>query len=169
MEHFEHSPSWRKVFNYQQEHPFPASRVFPLLCPERQKEWLDGWDYEMIYSKSGLIEKDCVFVTPHSGNGIDTWTVTAYSIPERFIEYVSFCKGEYVLKIQIQVEASSEKRAISYISYTFTSLNEKRAEIVDTFYEEFFQKSMKKWEKSINYYLANNQVLRRNAMLAVEK
>lgn len=23
--------------------------VFPLLCPVREAEWLDGWQYAMIY------------------------------------------------------------------------------------------------------------------------
>ncbi len=169
MEHFEQTTSLRKCFDYQQEHPFPAARVFPLLCPERQKEWLDGWDYKMIYSKSGLIEKDCVFVTPHNGNGQDTWMVTAYSISDRYIEYVILCDQEYALKIQIQVASLSGGSSSTYINYTFTSLNEKRAEFIETYYEVFFEKSMKKWEESLNYYLANNQVLRRNAMLAIEK
>jgi hypothetical protein len=33
----------------------------------REAEWLDGWQYAMIYSDSGRIEEGAVFSTPHDG------------------------------------------------------------------------------------------------------
>ena len=37
--------------------------IFPLLCPVREYEWLETWQCEMIYTKSGFTELDCIFKT----------------------------------------------------------------------------------------------------------
>ena len=46
----------------------PPERVFPLLCPVREADWLDGWDPLAVYTDSGIAEPGCVFITkaaPH--------------------------------------------------------------------------------------------------------
>lgn len=53
--------------SYRQTIDAPPETVFPLLCPVREAEWLDGWEYEMIYSMSGLIEKGAAFSTANPG------------------------------------------------------------------------------------------------------
>jgi hypothetical protein len=32
----------------------PPDRVFPLLCPVRERDWLEGWEADMVYSASGV-------------------------------------------------------------------------------------------------------------------
>jgi hypothetical protein len=44
----------RVVHEYVQTNPAPAEKLFPLLCPVREAEWLPGWEYRLIYSESGL-------------------------------------------------------------------------------------------------------------------
>ena len=57
----------QKTFEFTRENTGSIDEVFPLLCPVRERDWLDGWEFRMIHSSSGLIEKDCVFATPHHG------------------------------------------------------------------------------------------------------
>jgi len=57
----------RTTRTYRQTINAIPEKVFPLLCPAREAEWLDGWQYAMIYSDSGLIEEGAVFSTPHEG------------------------------------------------------------------------------------------------------
>jgi len=37
--------------------------VFPLLCPVREADWIDGWDPISVFTNSGAAEPDCIFVT----------------------------------------------------------------------------------------------------------
>ena len=37
--------------------------VFPLLCPVREADWIEGWDPPLVVSSSGVAEVDCVFTT----------------------------------------------------------------------------------------------------------
>jgi len=47
----------RNTYSYRQIIHARPDVVFPLLCPVREAEWLDGWDYKMIYSESGVVEE----------------------------------------------------------------------------------------------------------------
>ncbi len=58
--------------------PAPPDRVFPLLCPVRELDWVDGWAAEIVRSESGTAELGCVFRT-----GPFNWVVHAYAPPER--------------------------------------------------------------------------------------
>ena len=31
----------------------PPEKIFPLLCPVREKEWIPGWHAETVYLASG--------------------------------------------------------------------------------------------------------------------
>ena len=47
---------------YVQKLVASPAEVFPLLCPVREADWLDGWDPLEVWSRSGVAEPDCVFV-----------------------------------------------------------------------------------------------------------
>ena len=34
----------------------PPDRVFPLLCPVREYDWIDGWECRMVYAETGVAE-----------------------------------------------------------------------------------------------------------------
>jgi hypothetical protein len=34
----------------------PPEKVFPLLCPVREYDWVEPWKCEMIYTDSGFVE-----------------------------------------------------------------------------------------------------------------
>ena len=64
----------------------PPERVFPLLCPVREHEWIPAWKAEMVHSKSGFAELDCVFRTNNPLEGNRTWkldTASASKATER--------------------------------------------------------------------------------------
>src|SRR4029079_16900293 len=76
------SPAPRLVRSFIQDIRAPLEQVFPLLCPEREKEWLPGWDARMITSASGVAEHGAVFETQHEA-GRTLWIVTEYEPPRR--------------------------------------------------------------------------------------
>lgn len=64
----------------------PIEKVFPLFGPVLEKEWAMGWDPEIIYSTSCLVEEHMIFRT-QSNNTMEeyfTWTVTQYD-PENIV------------------------------------------------------------------------------------
>ncbi|HEY3450993.1 MAG TPA: SRPBCC family protein [Myxococcales bacterium] len=99
--------------------PAPVAQVFPLLCPVREREWLDGWEADVLHSESGLAELGCVFIGRAGGN-VGTYLVTRYE-PERLVEFAVHY-GSVVERMSIQVEAKSGGTDL-YWSKTFTALS----------------------------------------------
>ena len=152
----------QKTCTYTQINNGSIEEVFPLLCPVREMDWLDGWDYKMIHSNSGLIEKDCVFTTPHHGELETVWQVTQYDKTTYAIEFLRVTPKENVVKINIQLEEMSEQQTRVLIDYQYTALNKAQNEFINKELEQSFNKSMKWWEKSINYYLENGKMLKKS-------
>jgi hypothetical protein len=78
----------RVVREYSTIHKANPERIFPLLCPVREYEWIPSWRCELIFSQSGVAELGCVFRTDFSDQyGPETWVVSHYQ-PVREIAFV---------------------------------------------------------------------------------
>lgn len=149
----------QKTFCYIQVNKGSVNDVFPLLCPVREKDWLDGWNYRMIHSKSGFIEKDCVFTTPHHGEHETVWYVPLYDPLDYKIEFLRVTPGENVVRINIDLEEIAEKVTNVHIHYQYTALNEEANLYIENQLKDDFCEFMEWWEKSINHYLETGEKL----------
>ena len=149
----------QREFNYKQTNTGSIDKVFPLLCPVREKDWIDGWDYKMIYSMSGLIELGCVFSTPHHGAGETIWYVSKYDTVNYEIEFIRLTPNENVVRIYIQLLSIDNNTTESNITYQYTGLNEQQNEWIRNELELEFSKSMHYWESAINHYLNTGEKL----------
>ncbi len=136
-------------------------RVFPLLCPVREAEWLDGWQYTMIYSESGLIEEGAVFSTPSPGEEDTVWIVTRHDPRKREIEFTRFTPASRICVLRIAVRAKDEDRSFVDISYTYTATAPTGNAFIQGLTEEAFMGAVKFWEESVNYYLETGKKLTR--------
>jgi hypothetical protein len=79
----------------------PPADVFPLLCPVRERDWIPGWEADVLHSRSGVAELGCVFVTrPGEGRRV-AWLVTRYE-PPRAIAFAIF-HGDVVGTLLIEL------------------------------------------------------------------
>lgn len=137
----------------------PPEVVFPLLCPVREKDWVDGWDYQMIVSRSGLAEQDCVFSTPHHGKTDTLWYITVYDPQHYKLEFLRFTPTEEIVKINIELRANADDTTTSTITYQYTSLNAEKEQWIQNNFEKEFTESMRWWEKAINHYIQTGHKL----------
>lgn len=145
--------------SYTQKINTAAKEIFPLLCPQKELEWLDGWNYEMIYSQSGFAEEDAVFKTKHEGDVNTIWIVTKYDKENFIIEFVRLTWETVVVKIHIHIFEIDENSSDVYVEYSFTTITEKGNEFVEGKSDKQFDKMMRWWEKSMNYYLETGRKL----------
>ena len=96
--------SKRTVGSYTHTVGFPASKVFPLLCPVLEYDWIDGWQCEMVYTDSGVAENNCIFVTSFPDSGRQVWSVSRYE-PDSRIEFVMM-GADLVSRLDILLEES---------------------------------------------------------------
>lgn len=151
----------RTTRTYRQTINASPEEVFPLICPVREAEWLDGWQYAMIYSESGLVEEGAVFSTPHEGETDTVWIVTKHDPGRRQIEFVRFTPASRTCVLRIAVGANGENSSFVDISYTYTGTTPAGNAFIESLTQEIFLEAVVFWEKSMNHFLATGKLLTR--------
>jgi hypothetical protein len=157
--------SGRVVRRFTQRIQAPPERVFPLLCPVREGEWLDGWAerVEILHSDSGVVEEGCVFRTRAPGRPETVWVVSRHDPAARVVEFVRVTTGLLATRLAIEVHEDGGGSRVE-IEYTFTPLGEAgRAELAAKHSAEAFARDMRWWEDSMNHWLATGERLRQPA------
>lgn len=127
-------------------------QVFPLLCPEREKEWVPGWNSHMIYSASGVAEPGAVFETTH-GPGRTLWVITRHEAPRR-VSFVRFQPDDLLVRIEIEITAAAPGASAVQIEYCWTSTGSNSDAALAALTEAAWVEDMTKWERSMNAWLA---------------
>jgi hypothetical protein len=149
----------RVSHEYTQTNSASPDRVFPLLCPVLEANWVPDWQYRMIYSQSGVAELGCIFTTPNDGGSETTWLVTDYDPAAFKIAFAWFTPGLLIAQISIQLHAKSNHETSTQIRYTYTGLAEEGNQIVDGYDRAWFEHKMRGWEAAINHYLQTGRKL----------
>lgn len=144
---------------YRQTIHATPDKVFPLLCPTRERDWAEGWECSLIYTGSGFAEKGAVFTTPRHGEGETVWVVTDYEPPRR-IHFVRVTPCETAVDIEIAVAPSGNADSSVDISYTYTSLGPLGDRRLQAMTEDAWRTDMEFWERGMNHYLATGEMLR---------
>lgn len=144
-------PPNRVIRSYAQHLHAPPQRVFPLLCPVREADWIDGWDPRLVISASGAAERDCVFVTPGAPQDA-IWVVTRHE-PQDFVEMLKVTPGLTVCRLSIALHAAGAG-CDAVVTYAYTSLGPAGDALVDGFTDAHYARFMQDWEARLNHFLA---------------
>jgi hypothetical protein len=140
----------------------PLDEVFPLFGPIREKDWAEGWNPEIIYSTSDLIEEHMVFKTAsHHGHFEPDyiWTVSKYQPDKALIEY-QVAAPERIWWITIQCsEDDSGQLTRAEITYSYTGLTDLGNAINERALQSIYAHDLKDWEAAINHYLKTGKRL----------
>lgn len=155
-----HQPK-RLTRRYTQTIDAAPDRVFPLLCPVREAEWLDGWRFRMIHSMSGLVEDGAVFATPGEGEADTIWVVTRHDPAHYVVEFARFTPESRVCTLRIGVRPDGRDRSSVDIAYTYTTLSPAGDAFLERAVSEAaFLEAVTFWERSMNHWLATGERLR---------
>lgn len=147
----------RAAHTYTQRLVGEPAAVFPLLCPVREADWIEGWDPSLVVSGSGVAEPDCVFVT--SGTPADAiWYITRHQPEAGRIEMIKITPEVTACRLTIQlrpVPGGSE----ATITYCHTSLGPEGDAFVASFTEACYRQFMQDWEDRLNHYLRHGSAL----------
>lgn len=145
---------------YVQHLAADPSKVFPLLCPVREADWVEGWDPLAVFTDSGVAEQDCVFVTPGHPTGA-VWFITRYEPENGFLEMLKITPEVTACKIMIKLKPAGEGTEAG-VTYSHTSLGPKGDAFVSSFTEGHYRKFMREWEARLNHYLLHGTMLRQS-------
>ena len=138
----------------------PAA-LFPLLCPVREHEWIDGWKCQLVYSESGVAESNCVFTTHFPGLLPASWIVSRYE-PARFIiEFVIAHETAALEKLDLALAAHASGGAEVRWRRTYTGLTPEGNEFIQKFSGEYLDRRMGELMKALAHFAENGEMLRR--------
>jgi hypothetical protein len=152
----------RVVRAYRQTIDAPPAAVFPLLCPVREAEWLDGWRFTMVYSASGLVEEGAVFTTSSDVDADTWWVVSRHDRDAGVVEFCRFTPGSRTCLLKIAVSPFGAAQSHVDVSYAYTSLTPAGDAFLAAWTPEVFLADMTFWERSMNHYLHTGQRLIRS-------
>lgn len=152
----------RVTRNYVQTIKAAPSEVHALICPVKEAEWLDGWDYELIFSQSGFAEAGCVFISRSEGENETIWLITKRDDRNYETEFARITPGSRVACLTVRIEDGGNHTSRVHIAYTFTALTEEGNQFIENFTQENFGKDMKFWEATMNHYLETGRPLLRS-------
>jgi hypothetical protein len=153
------------VRTYVQRIEAPPQAIFPLICPVREGDWLEGWAEicEVVWSASGVAEPGCVFRTTEEGRPATIWIVTDHD-PDRGVVTFARVTPDLVAST-LHIEVTGAERGTSSVSIRYTVVPTSAAG--ETYAAERYDRadlaaSIVWWERSMNHYLRTGQLLRRD-------
>jgi len=167
--------SHRVTHEYVQTNPASPQRVFPLLCPVREADWIPGWRYKLIYSESGVGELGCIFTTEdptvesdkyssrsngrHGKPTESTWICVEYDPAAFRIAYIWIRPGLVATELWIKLTTPDSGQTHSHIRFRYTGLSAEGNRLVESYDRSWFEAKMRGWETSINHYLTTGKMI----------
>ena len=135
----------------------PVDKVFPLLCPVREYDWIPQWQCEIIYTDSGVAELGCVFST-RLNDGLDKeiWVVSHYE-PGQQISFVRTGPNT-TIRFQVTLTPAGNKTTIRWYQ-EITSLNSSGDQVLAESTKQDYHARMTALNKMLDHYLQNGVAL----------
>ena len=148
----------RSLKKYEMSVPASPEQVFPLLCPVKELEWLPYWNCEMIYSKSGVAELDCVFKTDLPDRGKMVWVVTQYE-PPKLVQYTILKPQSHTLNLTIRVRSEGSNSSLLIWQHVFTSLTDEGNQYLREYTDENLRLHLQKIEECLVHFLKTGEMM----------
>jgi len=139
-----------------------CDRVFPMLCPVREHDYLEDWNAEILYSQSGVAEPGCVFQTPNDTGAPSTWYIAEHDPDTGRILFVIFTPASRVSRLDVTVNAKGAEAAAVTLTYTHTAIAPAGREFIAAFTEDAFTAKMRNFEAKLNECLARAEATERS-------
>ncbi|MGB8298543.1 MAG: hypothetical protein WCG85_24220 [Polyangia bacterium] len=130
----------------------PPSVVFPLLCPVREREWIEGWQADMVYSDSGFAENNCIFTSGNVLLGAALYVLSRYEPEQGIVEFVIFFPGKCVQKLDIVLEPKANGGTHLTWSRLYTGLCPDGNALIEQITEAVFRQQAEALAQSLNRF-----------------
>ena len=121
----------RRAGRHEETIEATMEKLFPLGCPVAEYKWIDGWDFEMVYSECGAMEKHCIFRERMTGAFLladphleTTWVVCDNDRDARWLRAVLTAGDRAAAMFEVDGQEQGDGSTKVTWSFTITGLNE---------------------------------------------
>jgi hypothetical protein len=154
--------SKKRILICKQKLKSTPEKIFPLLCPKREYEWIETWSCNIVFSETGFAELDCVFITEFPDDVKETWVIDRY-IPNSLIQFVRFSESR-IIRFLIELQGNNDGTTSAIWTQYIVSLNEKGNSYIENLSQQGFETEIKTLENMLNHYLRTNTMLSLNSV-----
>ena len=150
-------PFKRKVQVTEQVFQASPEEVFRQFCPTREKDWIEGWQADLVYTDTGYVEPDCIFTTtPSNIIGPGLWILTRLE-PNELLELVRIIDDNLVVHFRIDLKDNGNGTCTGIWTLKFTALSEQGNGIVESIPDDdpLFQKVV----YGLQHYLKTGELM----------
>ena len=136
----------------------PAATLFPLICPTKEYDWIEGWECDLVYSASGIAEQDCIFQCRILNKAVlETWVIDTF-LPNEKVQFCIFMEG-CIIRYTVSLFEKSDKTTVSTWHMTITAFEEAGFRFLEDNTPEVFKTKFSVFEAMINHYLETGEKL----------
>ncbi len=155
-----HAPVLRSYLQHIEAAP---SVVFPLICPVREGDWLEGWSEscQMIWSASGVAEPGCVFQTIEPSRPATIWIITEHDPDRGAVAFARVTPGLVASTLRVKIDGRRDGTSAVSVHYAVVPTSPEGEAYAAVRYDQpELLDSVAWWERSMNHYLATGEMLR---------
>lgn len=149
----------------------PPERVFPLLCPVLEYDWIEHWRCIVAYSESGVAELGCTFVTEFPDHGREVWTCTEYR-PDNAITWLRVHPDRTVcldLKLEPAEDGAEDDATRLFWTATATGVSKAGNSFVEKVFGPGYEQDMELIQRMLEHYLAHGRAMPTAKILAEQR
>ena len=133
-------------------------KIFPLLCPVLEYDWLEHWRCDLVHTESGVAEMDGIFITFFEPGQTDVWTVSRYEKNER-IEFI-IVNSRRVSRLAITLTANNDGTTNAQWKEVLTALTPEGEKALESYSEKEWMLRRENISMRLNYYLEHGTMYR---------
>ena len=130
----------------------PIQTVFELFSPLGERQWVPGWDPELLHPPGAHWAAGQIFRTQED-RGEAIWIVTDLNRDAHHVEYHRVEPRRYVARVRVQCAASGETNTDVTTSYAFVGLSLGGNDEIRAMTAGAYSEKMARWKQWIGDYL----------------
>ena len=134
----------------------PIDEIFPLFSPVGEREWVPGWQPELLHPPGVAWEEGMVFRTQEE-LGPAVWMMTRLDHDTHRAEYVRVEPERYVARVGVHCVPADTQHVDVAVSYTFIGLSARGNNDIDAMNQEEYVAKLRLWQSRIAEHLHRSQ------------
>jgi hypothetical protein len=166
-QHVHKMPKNKRVYcTHTTEIHAPAGKVFTLLCPVAEYDWIDGWDCNLVFTESGANEEGCIFTEELMGpvlagsTASTTWITNRYNEENRHIQFVIFVHDKAVVRYDVTLTDRDKGLTRAEMNFEITAMNDEIGHLSDEDIRARLMVIVEFLAKALKHYCETGEILK---------
>ncbi|MFC1889722.1 hypothetical protein ACFL4G_08210 [Thermodesulfobacteriota bacterium] len=156
----------RIVCSHEERIEATPEKIFPLACPVEELKWIDGWQYDLVFSESGVNEYNCIFDEGFSGPALfnepvtTTWVTSLHDRSKGLVQFVLVASDRAIGKFDVSITGLGNGESSVRWDFTITSMKEAASNAIDETTAEKMQMVLAFLASSLKHYCETGEILK---------